>query len=303
MTGPFHLWETHNKKHTMSPMKQQTQWCESSNGGTPMEMPGTDTVLTSVHIYLWAGSSTQSPDPPKNAPTPAVSWLCPLLDQLDSSFLVLFRSASAHRRWGLGSSLRKDLQWGKWIDSRLTKTKGARTQQLGAFCNPTTFLIHPSCLELLIIWRSTHERKSVCTSTKCDEVWKADFLHCLCTSSWSFMPFSFETTLRNYLTFLKGQLAAFKGLVIDSGWGLTDIYFAKDDLIDEPPRDSQSQLSTEEHWVCLLQVFDRQLSSSQAAWAYWAVGDAMTPFTVSLARTARPIYTHNISWTLYLLNL
>lgn len=42
-----------------------------------------------------------------------MSWAWPLLDSLDSSFLVLFRSASAHRRWGLGSSLRKDLQWGK----------------------------------------------------------------------------------------------------------------------------------------------------------------------------------------------
>ncbi len=32
LTGPFDFWETHNKKHRMSLMKQHTQWYEISNG-------------------------------------------------------------------------------------------------------------------------------------------------------------------------------------------------------------------------------------------------------------------------------
>lgn len=46
VTGPFHFWETHNKKHRMSLVKQQTQWWETSNGETEWKRLVTDQSQT-----------------------------------------------------------------------------------------------------------------------------------------------------------------------------------------------------------------------------------------------------------------
>lgn len=69
-----------------------------------------------------------------------MSWAWPLLDSLDSSFLVLFRSASAHRRWGLGSSLRKDLQWGKGNKNGRLTTREINTERSALRMTPLFFL-------------------------------------------------------------------------------------------------------------------------------------------------------------------
>lgn len=88
----------HRMSHRMGRNSRETRW---------------EARMRSEVTHRWAASSTRCPESPEKAPSPAVSWAWPLRDWLDSSFLVLCRSASAHRRWGLGSSLRKDLQWGR----------------------------------------------------------------------------------------------------------------------------------------------------------------------------------------------
>lgn len=100
-------------------------------------------------------------------------------------------------------------------------------------------------------------------------------------------PFSLKLNLGHNLTFQKGQLPAFKGLIIDSGWRLTDISFAKNDLTKESPQDSHRCVRTKPilHQGALsmpAKMFDRQLSAfsvaSQAAFVYWAV---RTPWRLS----------------------
>lgn len=85
---------------------------------------------------------------------------------------------------------------------------------------------------------------------------------------------------RHNLTFQKGQLPTFKGLNIDSGWRLTDISFAKDDLTKEFPQDPNRCVREKPILHCdalgmPATMSDRQLSTfsvaSQAAFVYWAV--------------------------------
>ncbi len=64
--------------------------------------------------HRWSGCWALCPEAPVMWAVLAesCSWVCCQWEKLDSgSFLALFRPASLHRRGGLGSSLRKDLQW------------------------------------------------------------------------------------------------------------------------------------------------------------------------------------------------
>lgn len=112
------------RNKTNEKKKQAQDECHGTCGGCDNRWRCEARIRTQrrARPHLWAVSWTLCPESPQNAPGPAVSRPWPLLDQLDSSFLVLFRSASAHRRWGLGSSLRKDLQWGEGRQSNATST-------------------------------------------------------------------------------------------------------------------------------------------------------------------------------------
>lgn len=64
--------------------------------------------------HRWSGCWALCPEAPVMWAVlcESCSWVCCQWEKLDSgSFLALFRPASLHRRGGLGSSLRKDLQW------------------------------------------------------------------------------------------------------------------------------------------------------------------------------------------------
>lgn len=115
LTRPHYLWGTWEKKTKKTTktgwvLMKRKRWCEWAWKHGEEENKN---VCACVCVYQWAVSSTLCPESPKSEPGPAESWAWPPLDQLDSSFLVLFHSAFAHRRWGLGSSLRKDLQLGR----------------------------------------------------------------------------------------------------------------------------------------------------------------------------------------------
>lgn len=117
---------------------------------------------------------------------------------------------------------------------------------------------------------------------------------------------------RHNLTFEKGQMPSLKGLNIDSGWWLTDISFAKNDLTKEFPQDPyrcvrekpilhQGALPSacEDVWQAAINL----LCSLTASFCLQSCQDSVTPFSTSLSCTARWLYRHDISWTLYLLNL
>lgn len=64
--------------------------------------------------HRWSGCWALCPEAPVMwaVLSESCSWVCCQWEKLDSgSFLALFRPASLHRCGGLGSSLRKDLQW------------------------------------------------------------------------------------------------------------------------------------------------------------------------------------------------
>lgn len=93
-------------------------------------------------------------------------------------------------------------------------------------------------------------------------------------------PWNCTFARRHNLTFQKGQLPTFKGLNIDSGWRLTDISFAKNDLTKEFPQ-VPHRCVREKPFLhrgapgMPVKIFDRQLSNFNVAWqeafVSWAV--------------------------------
>lgn len=84
-------------------------------------------------------------------------------------------------------------------------------------------------------------------------------------------PWNSTLARRHNLTFQKGQLPMFKGLNIDSGWRLTDIYVAKNDLTKEFPLDTHRCVWGKKpilRWGArsvLAEMSDRQLSTFSVA--------------------------------------
>ena len=193
-------------------------------------------------FYRWAVSWTLCPESPRMPPGPAGSRACYLSDFLDfGSFLALFRSAFAHRRWGLGSSLRKDSQWGRayttkhwWIHATPTPMEvpeAPRTDTTflskgsgSCLCNLSNFFCLLCTLANIFLWNPLIIHR-----------FKLSF-ELACGRSGTFALWSCSQALRNYSTFCKkvNFPPPHIHLNIDNTFGATDIYNVLWVCVEEP---------------------------------------------------------------------